>query len=944
MKRIISILLVLLPLLVSAQTPSSVNADCGDVYVLTAEPQTGFHFVRWSDDLGEIPSIPAQREVTATEDIIYTAIFEPDCQSVSGTCGENLTWELDCAGVLTISGTGAMSPWKFYSDVPWIDHMAEITAVSLPDGLTNIGVGCFNACSNLTSIVIPNSVTSIGHQAFKDCGQLASITMSENVTEIGEYAFKNCALLPSIDLPEGVTGIGKQTFYGCEAISSIAIPNSATYIGDLAFFGCTSLTKVTGGHHIESIAQQAFYGCTHLTSVALPINLTSIGAQAFFGCTGLTSITMGNNVTTLGEKAFYNCSSLASIQLSTAITTIGDATFYNCSSLTAIDIPAGVTSIGESAFQKCSTLVAVTIPKDVISIGKYAFHSCTGMTSATFMCAVPTFGTSPFGGNNPATLYVPCGSKGAYASAAMVAADRVVETILPEYSITSADETKGTVTLLQEPSSCEDLTLAFQADAANGFHFVKWSDDATENPRTTTAIDGLTLAAIFEADNVPVVISDLESKNLSELPDDADITIEVGGELNINSPTMTIHTLVIESNGTQSGQVHNIANLNAVSEMYLDYRLNPTGDVASPDQWYAVAVPFTVNIHDGITYKGSTTPLVSGTDFMIYAYDSEKRAQTGKGWMPLTANDKLDPGQFYLMTIDDGSHNHWLFKKAEGTSLPTNASIAMTYYGNGGQNAGINGIANPTLEYMQASVGSDVFICFYDNATGSYEDPILLSAASFVVGKPFFIQIVSDASIGFTRNTSSSAPRRSRLASDNNPLICLTLANEENEASVGRMYISLHDDSQYGYVIGRDFARLDNKNTRPHVWCEAYDLALAAHGVQAPAKETVIPFFLSTPVTGTFRLAMNAKAMEGYMVELLYNGEFVTNLSYDELYTLDLEKGTTNGYALRVRGKLPTDIDVVQGEENMSEKVLLNNQLYIRHGEHVYDAQGKKIK
>lgn len=942
MKRIISILLVLLPLLVSAQTPSSVNADCGDVYVLTAEPQTGFHFVRWSDDLGEIPSIPAQREVTATEDIIYTAIFEPDCQSVSGTCGENLTWELDCAGVLTISGTGAMGTWQFSDQVPWVSHMAEITAVSLPDGLTNIGVGCFNGCSNLTSIVIPNSVTSIGHQAFKDCSHLASITMSSSVTEIGEYAFKNCALLPSIDLPEGITGIGKQTFYGCSSLSSIVIPSSTTSIGELAFSGCTSLTKVTNGHNVASIGKQAFSDCSSLTSLTLPNHLTSIGEQAFLNCSSMTSVEMGNNVTSIGDKAFYKCSSLASISLSTAITAIGYATFSDCSSLTSIDIPAGVTSIGESAFQRCSTLVAVTIPKDVISIGKYAFHSCTSMTSATFKCALPTFGSSPFGGNNTATLYVPCGSKGAYASAAMVAADRVVETILPEYSITSADEAQGTVTLIQEPSSCEDLTLAFQADAANGFHFVKWSDDATENPRTTTAIDGLTLAAIFEADNVPVVISDLESKNLSELPDDADITIEVGGELNINSPTMTIHTLVIESNGTQSGQVHNIANLNAVSEMYLDYRLNPTGDVASPDQWYAVAVPFTVNIHDGITYKGSTTPLVSGTDFMIYAYDSEKRAQTGKGWMPLTANDKLEPGQFYLMTIDDGSHNHWLFKKAEGTSLPTNASIAMTYYGNGGQNAGINGIANPTLEYMQASVGSDVFICFYDNATGSYKDPIKLSEASFVVGQPFFIQIGSDASIAFG-DLYSPAPRRAQMASSD-PLIRLTLTNEANEASVGRMYISLHDDSQYGYVIGRDFARLDNKNTRPHVWCEAYDLALAAHGVQAPAKETVIPFFLSTPVTGTFRLAINAKAMEGYMVELLYNGEFVTNLSYDELYTLDLEKGTTNGYALRVRGKLPTDIGVVQVEENMSEKVLLNNQLYIRHGEHVYDAQGKKIK
>ncbi len=78
MKRIIPLLLVLLPLWVLAQTSTSVNADCGDVYVLTAEPQTGYHFVRWSDDPGETPTIPAQREVTASENITYTALFEQD--------------------------------------------------------------------------------------------------------------------------------------------------------------------------------------------------------------------------------------------------------------------------------------------------------------------------------------------------------------------------------------------------------------------------------------------------------------------------------------------------------------------------------------------------------------------------------------------------------------------------------------------------------------------------------------------------------------------------------------------------------------------------------------------------------------------------------------------------------------------------------------------------
>ena len=188
MKRIIPLLLVLLPLLVLAQTPTSVNADCGDIYVLTAEPQTGYHFVRWSDD----PSIPAQREVTASENITYTAIFELDCQSFSGKCGDNLTWALTCDGVLTISGTGAMTDWNATSHAPWNDYRATIVSVVINDGVTTIGDMAFTYCESMTEVSIPATITTIGDYAFYDCNSLATITIPASVSSIGTMALSLC--------------------------------------------------------------------------------------------------------------------------------------------------------------------------------------------------------------------------------------------------------------------------------------------------------------------------------------------------------------------------------------------------------------------------------------------------------------------------------------------------------------------------------------------------------------------------------------------------------------------------------------------------------------------------------------------------------------------------------------------------------------------------------
>ena len=225
----------------------------------------------------------------------------------SGNCGpkgseSSVTWSLDDAGTLTISGTGNMENYEA-SRVPWYDKKKEIKSVVINDGVTSIGDYAFENCTNLTSVTIPESVTSIGAYAF-GITNLTSITIPNSVTSIGDLAFVSCQRLKSINIPNKVTSIGNYTFESCTSLSSITIPEGVTSIGEEAFMNCNGLTSIIIPNSVTSIGKYAFKNCTSLTSITIPDSVTSIGNQAFDNCTSISSITLitGKKLSNLLKK------------------------------------------------------------------------------------------------------------------------------------------------------------------------------------------------------------------------------------------------------------------------------------------------------------------------------------------------------------------------------------------------------------------------------------------------------------------------------------------------------------------------------------------------------------------------------------------------------------------------------------------------------------------
>ena len=264
-----------------------------------------------------------------------------------------------------------------------------VTIPSTINGLlvTSIGQQTFQARTNLTSVTIPNGVTNIGDGAFSGCSSLTGITVealnSAYMSVDGVLFNKSQTTL--IQYPPGQTGF------------SYTIPNGVTSIGDYAFNDCQSLTSITIPNTVTSIGDNAFYNCISLTSITIPNSVTSIGEGAFSGCNSLTSVTIPNSVTSIGDYAFNDCQSLTSITIPNTVTSIGTHAFYNCISLTSATIGNGVTSIGDNAFYSCISLTSITIPNSVTNIDGGAFGGDTNLTSVYFTGNAPLADWSTFG-------------------------------------------------------------------------------------------------------------------------------------------------------------------------------------------------------------------------------------------------------------------------------------------------------------------------------------------------------------------------------------------------------------------------------------------------------------------------------------------------------------------------------------------------------------------
>ena len=312
-----------------------------------------------------------------------------------GKDGSNVTWTLDSAGLLAISGTGEMADYESKTDsasgeeittAPWGN---QAKTVVIGDGVTGIGAAAFYGCSGLTSVTMGSNVTDIWDGAFSGCTGLTGIVLPGSVTGIGEYAFSNCESLTAIEIPAGVPTLGNSAFFGCDNLKEVrynarAAANLTGLSGAFRSAGASvGGVKVIFGESVEKIPSNLFCNCESLTSVTIGSNVTSIGDNAFLDCKGLVEINYNARAAECTEDSFGSGDGLK-VTFGDSVERIPNCIFQDCPGLTSVTIGSSATTIGHYAFNRCTGLTSIKIPESMTNIGYMAFSGCTGLADVYY--------------------------------------------------------------------------------------------------------------------------------------------------------------------------------------------------------------------------------------------------------------------------------------------------------------------------------------------------------------------------------------------------------------------------------------------------------------------------------------------------------------------------------------------------------------------------------
>lgn len=341
---------------------------------------------------------------------------------------DNVSWSLDSAGKLTVSGNGEMPNLSVMGDA-WSSHRDEIKAIEIMDGVSSIGNSTFSDMKNLESVVIPNSVTKIGIVAFSGDEKLVTVKLPDNLNSIELGAFADCTGLTEINIPANLTKIGEGVFAGCSNLAIIRLEGdcggyprqlwlllcpdeeeNAVWIKDVYYPGtirqfrdnqslgyvnnvhCSDGDILWNGEYYYRILSDdtveivAYCGNKSIVTVPEKIGGKTVSGIGYHAFGGITEVRIPGCIKYIGDYAFYSCRSLEKVTFSEGLESIGKVAFCWDDKITSVTLPHSLKSVGEGAFAENWYILEVTYSGTIEELKSVQWGECIFHQDVTFHC------------------------------------------------------------------------------------------------------------------------------------------------------------------------------------------------------------------------------------------------------------------------------------------------------------------------------------------------------------------------------------------------------------------------------------------------------------------------------------------------------------------------------------------------------------------------------
>ena len=364
--------------------------------------------------------------------------------------------------------TAAVIPNSYYDDnkeehllcAPYVGDIAvpeTITVEGVDYTVTELSEKAFDG-ADITSLTLPSSIKKLGYESISFCTELKKVNVPASVEEIAEGTFGFCVGITDFTFEEGnnhfimesnmlMTADKKRLihlFYAedKDATLNVTLPSTITSIDECAL-ACPSVKEIKLHEGVEKIGNDAF-SFTSLSSIEIPASVTFLGEAFVSRIPGLKKITVaeGNTCCKFVNDALYNADMTLfymvlpgknKIEIAETVTRIGNHAIES-TELETLVIPDNVREIGIQAIIDNQKLKTVVIGSGVEEIGIMALDENKSLEAIYLRRETPAeiqedlFEDEYY---DKVTLYVPTGTKEAYAIAPYWGKFKTIEEFTP---------------------------------------------------------------------------------------------------------------------------------------------------------------------------------------------------------------------------------------------------------------------------------------------------------------------------------------------------------------------------------------------------------------------------------------------------------------------------------------------------------------------------------